>query len=291
MKKVYFICTGNTCRSPLATGLFCAYLHKIHMDFVPVDSAGLAASCGLPATDNAVLAAKALGADISAHRSRALTQYDFTENAFFVCMTDSHAAALRMYVPQNRLLVLNIPDPYLGDETVYRLCAQSIEQKMPTVFRAVFGFDVLDKMRETDVDGVLSVENICFSHPWTKQGIAEELENDTARFFVARKGGQVIGYIGANNVAGEVYITNIAVLPRERKKGIGEVLLSVLLTESEREKADFVSLEVRESNRAAISLYKKMGFQEAGRRKGFYRDPQEDALIYTKFFEMDSETQ
>jgi len=287
MKKIVFICTGNTCRSPMAAGLFRAYLHKMYMDFVSVESAGLAASCGLPATDNAVLAAKTLGVDISAHRSRALTQYDLTDDAFFVCMTDSHAAALLAYVSENRLLVLNIPDPYLGDETVYQLCANSIAKKNPTVFRAVFGFDALDKMRETDVDGVVSVENECFSHPWTKQGIAEELENDTARFFVARKDGQVIGYIGANNIAGEVYITNIAVLPSERKKGIGEVLLSVLLSESGRENADFVSLEVRESNCAAISLYKKMGFQEAGRRKGFYRDPQEDALIYTKLFKMD----
>lgn len=291
MKKVYFICTGNTCRSPLAAGLFRAYLHKMYMDFVPVESAGLASSCGLPATDNAVLAAKALGVDISAHRSRALTQYDLTDDAFFVCMTDSHVAALRMYVPQNRLLVLNVPDPYLGDETVYQLCANSIAQKLATVFRAVFGFDTLGKMRETDVDGVLSVENECFSHPWTKKGIAEELENDTARFFVVRKEGQVIGYIGANNIAGEVYITNIAVLPNERKKGIGETLLSVLLSESGRENADFVSLEVRESNCAAITLYQRAGFQELGRRKGFYRDPQEDALIYTKFFKTDSETE
>lgn len=289
MKTVYFICTGNTCRSPMAEGLFRLLLRKMHMDFIPVKSAGLAACCGAPPTDNAVKAAKTFGADISAHRANSLTPYDFTDNAYFVCMTESHAAVLRAYVPKERLFVLNVPDPFSGDETVYFACAKTIFEKLPSVFRFVFGFDAIVKMQEEQVDGILRIETECFAHPWTKQGVSEELENPTARFFAAIKNDEVVGYIGANNIAGEVYITNIAVLPIYRKQGIGELLLSVLLSVSEQENAQFVTLEVRESNQAAISLYEKCGFSAFGRRTHFYRDPEEDALIYTKYLNQRNE--
>ena len=160
---------------------------------------------------------------------------------------------------------------------------------MPSVFRFVFGIDAIVKMQKEQVDGIVRIETACFAHPWTEQGIREELENPTARFFAAIKDGEVFGYIGANNIAGEVYITNIAVLPVYRKQGIGALLLSVLLSVSEQENAQFVSLEVREGNQAAISLYEKCGFAAVGKRKHFYRDPEEDALIYTKYFNQRNE--
>ena len=88
MKNVYFICTGNTCRSPMAEGLFCAELEKQGLSSLcSVKSAGLAATVGAPPSDNAVSAAKKYGADISAHRSNALSQYDLSEENYYICMS------------------------------------------------------------------------------------------------------------------------------------------------------------------------------------------------------------
>ena len=139
------------------------------------------------------------------------------------------------------------------------------------------------KMAECHIKEIAEIEKLCFSTPWTENGIREELSNSYARFFVALSGGAVAGYIGAHNIVGEVYITNVAVSPDFRRKGVAQGLVSFLLDFSEAENADFVTLEVRESNEAAQSLYKKAGFQVVGMRKDFYELPKENAVLMTKY--------
>ena len=96
MFHVIFVCTGNTCRSPMAAGLFRLYLQNMGLqDCAKVESAGLAAAAGAPPSENAVKAAAGFGADISAHRSRPLTGADITPDTRFVCMTPQHAAVLQ----------------------------------------------------------------------------------------------------------------------------------------------------------------------------------------------------
>ena len=115
--------------------------------------------------------------------------------------------------------------------------------------------------------------------------LAEELYNDCAAYLVAEdEQEQVTGYAGLQVVLDEGYITNVAVFPQYRKKGIATALIKRVFELAQEKKLAFVSLEVRLSNSAAIALYKKAGFKEEGRRKGFYRDPREDALIMTKRF-------
>ena len=287
MKYVYFICTGNTCRSPMAEGLFCAELEKQGLSSLcSVKSAGLAATVGAPPSDNAVSAAKKYGADISAHRSNALTQYDLSDENYYICMSPSHEAVLRQFVPHANFLTLQVSDPFGGDLERYNACCREIYEKMPQVFRLVFGFDEIHPMTKSDIAGVAAIEKACFVHPWSEQSLSEELDNDTARFFVAILDGMAVGYIGANNISGEVYVTNVAVLPEHRKKGIAKALLTKLIAQCKSENAAFLTLEVRESNAPAIALYQSFGFTERGQRKRFYSDPEEDALIYTLDFNL-----
>ncbi|XOQ42983.1 MAG: [Ribosomal protein S18]-alanine N-acetyltransferase [Clostridium sp.] len=134
------------------------------------------------------------------------------------------------------------------------------------------------------LDDLAQLERICFAQPWTREGLAAELSSETAVFLVAEYNGETAGYAGMHCVCGECYVDNIAVFPKFRRKGIGRALTQALLRRAEEQNAEFLSLEVRPSNTAAIALYKSLGFKQVGRRKNFYRSPTEDALILTVFF-------
>ena len=95
----------------------------------------------------------------------------------------------------------------------------------------------------------------------------------------ATEGDQVVGYAGLYQVLDEGDITNIAVLPSARKKGIGTALTHALIEAGEQRAIHAFTLEVRVGNAAAIHIYEKLGFVTAGVRKGFYEKPKEDALI------------
>lgn len=131
------------------------------------------------------------------------------------------------------------------------------------------------------------LERICFSRPWSRKMLAEELENQCAAFLVAEDSvsGRVLGYAGLMVVADEGYITNVAVFPEYRRQGIAAQILQVFVQFAEANQLAFLTLEVRPSNAAAIALYQGFGFEEVGRRKNYYDLPKEDALILTKYFE------
>ena len=137
------------------------------------------------------------------------------------------------------------------------------------------------KMAQCHVKEIALIEKMCFTTPWSEKGIGDELSNPFAFFFVALSDGVVAGYIGAHNIVGEVYITNVAVSESFRRKGIAEKLIRTLVDFCENEGMDFVTLEVRRSNEAAKKLYSKMGFEEVGERKDFYENPREDAILMT----------
>ena len=139
------------------------------------------------------------------------------------------------------------------------------------------------RMEEQHIEAVADLEAMCFSTPWTEDNLRSSLANKTDYFFVALDEEEdVIGYIGVSVVADSCFINNIAVYPACRRQGVGTALLKIAIMTADVNSTEFISLEVRESNAAAIALYEALGFEEMGRRKNFYRRPQEDALIMTK---------
>lgn len=133
-----------------------------------------------------------------------------------------------------------------------------------------------------NIDGVLDVDKLSFSVPWSRQALLDEIDNDLAKYIVAMNDGKVIGYAGIWLIAGEGQITNIAVHPDFRKMGVAGTLLETLIGICRTANIKDITLEVRKSNIAAQKLYEKYGFLKKGLRKNFYPDNNEDALIMWK---------
>lgn len=141
---------------------------------------------------------------------------------------------------------------------------------------------IFTKMNETHVLQIAELEKICFSDPWSETSIASELNNKLSLWMVAIDNEKVVGYVGSQTVLGETDMMNIAVHPDYRKQGIGTALIVGLIGALELRGSHSLMLEVRASNISAISVYEKLGFSEVGRRKNYYRNPKEDALIMRK---------
>ncbi|WP_027365381.1 ribosomal protein S18-alanine N-acetyltransferase [Desulfotruncus alcoholivorax] len=138
-----------------------------------------------------------------------------------------------------------------------------------------------EKMMEEHLDQVLLIENISFPTPWSKNAFDYELNyNDFAHYIVALNGNdQVIGYAGVWVILDEGHITNIAIHPGWRGTGLGFALMQELISRAALLGVERFTLEVRPSNKPARALYQKLGFVEKGRRKQYYTDTKEDAII------------
>lgn len=138
------------------------------------------------------------------------------------------------------------------------------------------------RMQAKHIETLAEIEKLCFSKPWSYEALAEELSNPLAVFYVAEIDGKPAAYAGMHHIIDEGYITNIAVRPDYRGKGLGTSLVRVLDSYAHDNDLAMLTLEVRRSNKVAIAIYDKTGFDEEGIRSDFYEDPREDAVIMTK---------
>jgi len=133
--------------------------------------------------------------------------------------------------------------------------------------------DMLDTLEE--------MEKECFSVPWTREMLLYQMRGNNV-FLAAVNNGEVMGYIGMMFVLDEGYISNVAVTGKYRRKGIAKALISALEAKCREMHLSFMTLEVRESNTPAISLYAGLGFEEVGVRKNYYDKPRENAILMTR---------
>ena len=135
--------------------------------------------------------------------------------------------------------------------------------------------------REELLPQVQRIEQQCFSLPWTEAMLRMQLQPDSHVFLTAETEGVVVGYIGMLYVLDEGYISNVAVRPDFRRRGVAEALLRALEARARALRLSFLTLEVRAGNAAAVALYEKRGYRVVGRRKNYYEKPTEDAILMT----------
>ena len=141
---------------------------------------------------------------------------------------------------------------------------------------------IITEMNAAHVSQVAALEKICFADPWSEMSIASELQSLWSYWLVALEDDRVIGYVGSQSSIDEADIMNVAVHPDFRRQGIAEALINRLVADLKERDIHALLLEVRVSNTPAITLYEKLGFSQVGRRKNYYHNPKEDALILRK---------
>ena len=138
----------------------------------------------------------------------------------------------------------------------------------------------ISPMRPGDLDEVVTIERASFGMPWSRGAFLYEIEqNRVARCLVVREDGVIVGYMCVWEIADEVHVTNIAIHPAYRRRGIARNLLHGLVANARARELRMIVLEVRPSNHQAIALYESFNFRVTGRRRGYYYDTGEDALV------------
>jgi ribosomal-protein-alanine N-acetyltransferase len=142
----------------------------------------------------------------------------------------------------------------------------------------------IETLSDEHLAPVAELEQLCFSRPISKDNLKAFLIDGIGRGFVSveTKSGEIAAYGGVIVAAGEAQILNIATHPSYRRLGLGRKIMQCVIEYSKLCEAEYITLEVREGNTPAVSLYEVLGFEAVGKIKGYYKDPVEDALIMKK---------
>lgn len=141
------------------------------------------------------------------------------------------------------------------------------------------GIIFLRRIVPDDVPALLAIEQLCFSTPWSQTSFLSEVRSRHSLSVLAESEGSVAGYVIVRLVADECHLHDLAVHPDRRRSGVARLLMQNLLKEVRETDTRFFFLEVRASNSAALSLYESLGFRSYAKRKAYYENPQEDAVL------------
>ena len=134
-------------------------------------------------------------------------------------------------------------------------------------------------MTQDDAEAVAAIEEQCFAMPWKRDDFWREAKNELATYIVGELDGKIVAYAGAWVSFNQAEVMSVAVVPNLRGQGLGTLLFGELIKTVKTRGATAITLEVRPSNKAAIKLYENFGLRSVGRRRGYYLDNGEDALI------------
>lgn len=284
MMNIVFVCTGNTCRSPMAEYLFRQKTQHFK-GYYNVLSYGMNAVNGQPANENAVKVMENRGIDISMHKASHITSKIVSDADYIFCLSREQYDIILAVEPEKTFLLGGgIADPYGMDIETYEKCAQQISDAVNEVLASDLFFSEPVIMEYDDIPVVSDIERSSFSVPWTESAFFKHLSRPYARSFVVKYLNKPVGYICCDYFGEEMFVGTIATDEYMRRRGVAEKLISMMCDLSEYLGALMLSLEARESNIAAQNLYKKYGFKNQGKRKNFYSKPTEDAFIMTRYF-------
>lgn len=275
---ILFVCTGNTCRSPMAEVIFNSLSQNMK-----AESRGIAAGASQPASVNSVLAVKEFGIDLENHMSRQLTVEDLQEYKYIITMTSSQKDMLRAYSKNDNIMTLaefakeaeDVSDPYGGNEEIYKKTANQIFRY---IAKGIIKRSECIFAEEKDVLKITQMEKEYFPDYWSENSVKTQVDNK--KVIVLKNGEDIIGYCIFMMAADEGEILRIATGRKMRKSGAGKKLLMFAIDYMKNQGCREVYLEVRASNSSAIALYESVGFENIGIRKGYYHDNGEDASLY-----------
>lgn len=141
---------------------------------------------------------------------------------------------------------------------------------------------MIRRMTAADLEQVAELEKACFSESWSYALLEAGIHSPFDVYYVFEQEGRILGYCDLRLLAGEGEVQRIAVWPDRRRLGVGRKMMEAMVAFARENQASAMSLEVRESNQAARNLYESFGFAAEARRKGYYHDPPEDAVIMWK---------
>ncbi len=136
-------------------------------------------------------------------------------------------------------------------------------------------------LSETWLPEVMAIEAEAFGEDaWSQDSFRQGIEQSIGHYVAAVQGDELLGYMGFSCIFEDIELLTVAVAKAARRSGVGRQMMAYLLDYAKRHNVERILLEVRASNNAAMGLYEAFGFEKIGVRKGYYRKPKEDALLY-----------